>query len=50
MERTLISLNVPNFITIGVMAFGFFVVAGLIWQLGASALGGKSQTPASGGY
>lgn len=38
-ERALISPNVPNFITIGVMAIGFFVAFALVWQLASKMLG-----------
>jgi hypothetical protein len=33
LERTLISWNVPNLITIPLMAFLGFLVVGIVWQL-----------------
>jgi hypothetical protein len=33
MERTLISWNIPNLITVPLMAFAGFVVVGLLFQL-----------------
>ena len=33
MERTLISWNVPNLITIPLMAFLGFLIFGLLWQV-----------------
>lgn len=39
MERTLISLNVPNFLTISVMAIGGFILFAFVWQLVSKALG-----------
>lgn len=55
MDRTLISWNVPNLITIPLMAFVAFLVAGLLWQLvqkSVPGLGGGGNTDAStaGGY
>lgn len=32
MDKTLIALNVPNFITIAVMAILAWLLAGLLWQ------------------
>lgn len=32
MERTLISWNFPNLVTIPLMAFAGFLVAALVWQ------------------
>jgi hypothetical protein len=39
MDRTLISWNVPNMVTVPLMAFGAFLVVGLIWQLVMKAQG-----------
>jgi hypothetical protein len=44
MERTLISWNVPNWITISIMAAGSYAVVGLIAQFLK-----KQQTAAAGG-
>lgn len=33
MERTLISWNVPNLITVPLMAFAGFLLLGVVWQL-----------------
>lgn len=54
MERTLISFNVPNLITIPLMAFGGFLLAGMIWQLMrksgvAPGLTGSADDDADGG-
>jgi hypothetical protein len=43
MERTTISFNVPNLITIPIMAFLGFVLLGLIWQLAMRATGQSGQ-------
>jgi hypothetical protein len=37
MERTLISFNVPNLITVPLMAFGGFLIAALVWQFAQRA-------------
>lgn len=45
-ERALISLNVPNFLTIGLIAIGSFLIVGTIWQLvrqGVPGLGGPPE-------
>lgn len=56
MERTLISLNIPNFLTIGLMAVGFFLIAAVAWQLiqqftgsGGDDGGGETMTISTGG-
>jgi hypothetical protein len=44
MERTLISFNVPNLITVPLMAFGGFLLAAIIWQFAQkSGFGRGSQ-------
>jgi hypothetical protein len=49
-ERTLISWNVPNLITVPLMAFTGFLVAALIWQ-GVMRLNPPAQAAStSGGY
>lgn len=40
MDRTLISFNVPNLITIPLMAFLGFLGLALIWQLAQKAMPG----------
>ncbi len=40
MDRTLISFNVPNLITIPLMAFLGFLALALIWQLAQKAVPG----------
>lgn len=58
MDRTLISFNVPNLITVPLMAFLGFLLLAVIWQ-GVKRVAGPSQaapgdggtgSPASGGY
>jgi hypothetical protein len=44
MDRTLISWNLPNLITIPLMAFVAFLVVGLVYQLVMKGLNGGSQT------
>ena len=44
MERTLISWNLPNWITISIMAAGSYAVVGLVAQLLK-----RQQTSAAGG-
>lgn len=48
MERTLISWNVPNMITVPLMAFLAFLVVGLVYQvaLKAAGKGGKPDNNA----
>lgn len=46
MERTLISLNAVNFVTIGIMALGFFFALALVWQLVSRALGSSDAASA----
>lgn len=53
MERNLISWNVPNLITVPLMAFAAFLVVGAVWQgikratgLGGTADDGGSPAPA----
>jgi hypothetical protein len=48
-ERTLVSWNVPNLITVPLMAFGGFLVAALIWQ-GVMRLGAGHTASTAGGY
>lgn len=53
MERTLISWNIPNLITIPLMAFIAFLVVGLIYQLAMKAVGksgGNDTASTDGGY
>lgn len=50
MERTLIAWNVPNLITVPLMAFLGFLAAGVIWQLYLSTMGGSGAANNSGGY
>lgn len=51
MERTLISWNVPNLITVPLMAFLGFLLAALIWQ-GVQKFTGSAGPTANnaGGY
>lgn len=53
MDRTLISWNIPNLITIPLMAFVTFLIVGLVWQLVQKGVSGGSA-PAdannAGGY
>jgi hypothetical protein len=51
-ERTLISWNVPNLITVPLMAFLGFLLLGVAWQVGVKVMGGGSQAEAnnSGGF
>ncbi len=49
MDRTLIAWNVPNLITIPLMAFLGFLVVSVIWQLVVQMNGGQTANN-SGGY
>lgn len=49
MDRTLISWNLPNLITIPLMAFVSFLIVGLVWQLVTKTIGGGPQAPADAG-
>lgn len=44
MERTLISWNVPNLITVPLMAFLGFVLIATVWQLFRKATGRSSAS------
>lgn len=50
MERTIIAWNLPNMITIPLMAAIGFLIAGVIWQLAknvtGAAPGGRTASPA----
>lgn len=37
----MISLNLPNFITIGLMAIASFMLFGVVWQMASRAMGGS---------
>jgi hypothetical protein len=51
MERTLISFNVPNLITIPLMAFLGFLLVAFVWQLVQRATGGGTGSQSTqGGY
>lgn len=50
MERTIISWNVPNMVTIPIMAAIGFLVFAVAWQLGKRALAAQSGGSSSGGY
>lgn len=52
MDRTLISFNIPNLITIPLMAFLGFLAVGLVWQLAQRSVPGLagSGDDTSGGY
>jgi hypothetical protein len=49
MDRTLISWNVPNLITVPLMAFGAFLVVAVVYQVATQwgGNGGSKQTPQS---
>lgn len=54
MERTLISFNIPNLITIPLMAFLGFLLVALVWQFARkaapNAFGNGGPDDATGGY
>lgn len=50
MERTLISWNMPNLISIPLMAFGGFLVAALVWQGVMRMNTGSAVASTAGGY
>lgn len=52
MERTLISFNVPNLITIPLMAFLGFLLVAIVWQMVQRATGntGDGNGGGQGGY
>lgn len=49
MERTLISFNVPNLITIPLMAFLGFLLVGLVWQFVQRSNGNGKPSASSTG-
>lgn len=50
MDRTLIAWNVPNMVTIPLMAFIGFLVVGTIWQLFMRGRTNQPSSDAGGGY
>ena len=51
MERAIISWNVPNLITIPLMAFLGFILAATVWQVGTKMMGqGGGSQPSPAGY
>lgn len=50
MERTLVSWNFPNLITIPLMAFAGFLVAALVWQGVMRLKPAAAVASTSGGY
>jgi hypothetical protein len=53
MDRTLIAWNIPNLITVPLMAFGAFLIVGAVYQLAMMAMGNASTNGVSnnsGGY
>lgn len=50
MERTLISWNVPNLITVPLMAFLGFLLVAIFWQLFRKARGAAGAQDAASGY
>ena len=48
MDRTLISWNIPNWITIMLMAAGGYAILAVVKQLFVK--GGASQSPGAGGF
>lgn len=50
MERTLITWNVPNLITVPLMAFLGFALAGLLWQTYLKFSGSNTSANNAGGY
>lgn len=50
MDRTLISWNLPNMITVPLMAILGWFVLGLIWQIAIKAVPDNSTSQGSGGY
>lgn len=45
MERTIIAWNLPNMITIPLMAAVGFLIAGIVWQLAKNVTGKGGNTP-----
>ena len=43
-DRALISINAPNFLTIGLMGVGFFILLAALWQVASRFLGQQSAT------
>lgn len=50
MERTLVSWNMPNLITVPLMAFAGFLLAALVWQGVMRLNPGSAVASTSGGY
>jgi hypothetical protein len=50
MDRTLISFNLPNLITIPIMAILGWFLLGLIWQIVKKAVPSNPNPAGAGGY
>ena len=50
MDRTLISWNIPNLITIPLMAFIAFLIVGVVYQFAMKAKGGSAAPQTSPGF
>lgn len=50
MERTMISWNLPNWITVMLMAAAGYAVLGLVRQVMMQSGGGQTPTSSLGGY
>jgi hypothetical protein len=50
MDRTLIAWNVPNLITIPLMAFLAFLVVGVVYQFAMRAKGGSQTSSTAAGF
>lgn len=51
MDRTLIAFNLPNLITVPLMAILGWFVLGLVWQLVKKGAGPSNENPSgAGGY
>ena len=50
MERTLISWNIPNLITVPLMAFVAFLVVGVVYQLVVKVVAGNQTASTASGF
>lgn len=50
MDRTLIAFNIPNLITIPVMAVLGWLLFGLAWQIVKKAVPAQNEAEGAGGY
>lgn len=49
MDRTFVSVNLQNLVTVPAMVFLMFLLAAVVWQFILRLVGDQSEAPANGG-